>query len=54
LGEKDQELANASQRAQMMGSFIVRKGQNDARAAEYDSVKNSRTGAAGRLARRGR
>jgi hypothetical protein len=32
--ENDQELANALQRAQMMGSFIVRDGQNDAKAAE--------------------
>lgn len=28
--ENDQELAKALQRAQMMGSFIVREGQNDA------------------------
>jgi hypothetical protein len=32
--ENVQELANALRRAQMMGSFIVRDGQNDAKAAK--------------------
>lgn len=34
VSANDQELANALQRAQMMGSFMVRQGQNDASAAE--------------------